>query len=199
MTNEIDEERIDGRSLRSARTRRVVAEAFLDLLDDGVPQPTAQQVSELSGVSPSTIFRLFDDLDGMYAEAFSVQVERVEHLLEAIPDHGPLHLRLRKLVRVRARVYEQAAPVLRFQTRSTAQTAGRWANRSVGNTILRNEVAQVFASELAQARPDALDSVDALTSWEFWDRLRFTQGLSVAKAKSAVEATVLGVLGPDSK
>jgi TetR/AcrR family transcriptional regulator of autoinduction and epiphytic fitness len=66
------------------RSRRAVVEAFIDLLNEGVLQPTTQQVSDRSGVSPSTIFRLFEDLDGMYSEAFSVQTERVAHLLDVL-------------------------------------------------------------------------------------------------------------------
>jgi AcrR family transcriptional regulator len=197
MTDAIEDERIDGRSLRSVRSRRAVAEAFLDLLDEGVLQPTAHQVSERSGVSPSTIFRLFDDLDGMYSEAFSVQVERVAHLLVTVPDRGPLEERLRKLIRARARLYEELTPVLRFQARSTVPISGRWSNRSVGNAILRDEVAKVFAVELADARGGALDSLDALTSWEMWERLRSVQRMSVAKARSTVEGLVLALLTSD--
>jgi AcrR family transcriptional regulator len=197
MTDAIDDERIDGRSLRSVRSRRAVAEAFLDLLDEGVLQPTAQQVSERSGVSPSTIFRLFDDLDGMYSEAFSVQVERIAHLLVTVPDRGPLEERLRKLIRTRARLYEELAPVLRFQARSTLPVSGRWSNRSAGNAILRDEVAKVFSLELAAAPVGALDSLDALTSWEMWERLRTVQGLSVAKARSTIEGMVLAALRSD--
>jgi AcrR family transcriptional regulator len=194
MSDAIEEERIDGRSRRSVRSRRAVAEAFLDLLDEGVLLPTAQQVAERSGVSPSTIFRLFDDLDAMYSEAFSVQVERVAHLLVTVPDRGPLEGRLRKLIRTRARLYEALAPVLRFQARATVPASGRWANRSLANAILRDEVAKVFSLELADAPVGALDSIDALTSWEMWDRLRTVQGLSVAKARSTIEGLALAVL-----
>ena len=197
MTNAIEDERIDGRSLRSVRSRRAVAEAFLDLLDEGVLQPTAQQVSERSGVSPSTIFRTFDDLDGMYAEAFSVQVERVAHLLVTVPDRGPLDERLRKLIRARTRLYEELAPALRFQARATVPVSGQWSNRSAANAILRDEVAKVFALELADAPVGALDSLDALTSWEMWERLRSVQGLSVAKARSTIESLVLAALRSD--
>ena len=195
MTDAIeDDERMDGRSLRSVRSRRAVVEAFIDLLNEGVLQPTTQQVSERSGVSPSTIFRLFEDLDGMYSEAFAVQIERVAHLLVPVPQTGTLEDRLHQLVRARARLYEEVAPVMRFQARSVASFAGARSNRSLGNAYLREEVATTFATELADAPAGTLESVDALTSWEIWERLRSVQGLSVPKARSTLEAMVLSIL-----
>jgi TetR/AcrR family transcriptional regulator of autoinduction and epiphytic fitness len=188
---------VDGRSMRSVRSRRAAVEAFIDLLNEGVLQPTTQQVSERSGVSPSTIFRLFEDLEGMYSEAFSVQTERVAHLLAEIPGTGPLEDRICRLARARARLYEEVAPVLRFQARSVASFAGARANRAVGTAYFRDEVAGVFAGELAGAPPAALESLDAVTSWEMWERLRTTQGLSVARSRSAVEDMVRSLLATE--
>jgi hypothetical protein len=37
---------------------------------------------------------------------------------------------------------------------------------------------------------DTLDAVDALTSWDTWNRLRAAQGLSVARAKRVLVRTV---------
>lgn len=189
-----DEKRVDGRSLRSVRSRRAVVEAFIDLLYEGVLQPTTQQVSDRSGVSPSTIFRLFEDLDGMYSEAFAVQSERVAHLLESIPSTGPLEDRISRLVRTRARLYEEVAPVRRFRARSVASYGGVWAGRSEDKDYFRDEVAGVFADELAGAPPETIESLDAVTSWEMWERLRTVQGMSVAKARSTLESMALSIL-----
>lgn len=188
------EKRVDGRSLRSVRSRRAVVEAFIDLLYEGVLQPTTQQVSDRSGVSPSTIFRLFEDLDGMYSEAFAVQSERVAHLLESIPSTGPLEDRISRLVRMRARLYEEVAPVRRFRARSVASYGGVWARRSEDKDYFRDEVAGVFADELAGAPPETIESLDAVTSWEMWERLRTVQGMSVAKARSTLESMALSIL-----
>jgi len=38
--------------------------------------------------------------------------------------------------------------------------------------------------------PDVLDAVDALTSWDTWNRLRAAQGLSVARAKRVLVRTI---------
>ena len=198
MTDSLqDDNRVDGRSMRSVRSRRAVVEAFIDLLNEGVLQPTTQQVSERSGVSPSTIFRLFEDLDGMYSEAFSVQTRRVAHLLEKLPSTGPVEDRISRLVGARARLYEEVAPVRRFRARSAASYKGAWDMRSEDKAYFRDEVAAVFAQELAGAPPAVLESLDAVTSWEMWERLRTTQGLSVARSRVIVEDLVRSLLGAE--
>ena len=186
--------RIDGRALRSVRTRRTVIEAFLDLVNEGVEQPTSQQVAERSGVSPSTIFRLFEDLDGMYAEALAIQTERVADLIVPIPPQGAVGDRIHRQVRARRRLFEDVAPLLRFQSRLMPSSAGARANRERVNRYLRGQLATLFADELATAPDGTLEAIDALTSWEVWERLRTAQGLSAARAEAMVRTWVASAL-----
>ena len=188
------EPRMDGRSLRSVRTRRTVIEAFLDLVNEGEERPTSQKVAERSGVSPSTIFRLFDDLDGMYAEALSIQAERVADLLTAIPPEGTVEERVQRQVRARSRLYEEVAPLIRFQSRLVPSSTGARANRQTVNSYLRAQLARLFVDELRTAPDGTLDAIDALTSWEMWERLRTTQGLSVARSEAMVRMWVASAL-----
>jgi hypothetical protein len=61
---------LDGRRARSARSREAAADAILDLLDEGLTElPGAAEVAERSGLSTRTVFRLFDDLESLYAAA----------------------------------------------------------------------------------------------------------------------------------
>lgn len=191
-----DETSIDGRSLRSARSRRAVVDAFLDLVHEGETQPTAQQVSERSGVSPSTIFRLFDDLEEMHAEAMAAQVERVAHLLVEIPRSGPLDDRVAQLVRARARLYEAVTPTLRFQRRLVAVSPAARSNQAATNARFRAEMARVFADELAATPARTLDSIDALASWEMWERLRTVQDLSIKQARALLHHWLMSALSP---
>ena len=62
--------------------------ALLDLLDEGVIRPTAQQVAERSGVSLRSIFRIFDDVESLNAAACARQVTRVRHLFIDVPAEG---------------------------------------------------------------------------------------------------------------
>lgn len=189
---------VDGRALRSVRSRRAVVEAFLDLVYEGEVQPTAQQVAERSGVSASTIFRLFEDLEGMHAEALAAQVARVADLLTKVPPTGPLEERVELLVRARGRLYDEVAPLLRFQARTVATSAGACANQAVVNRYFRDELADLFADELATAPPRTLDAVDALAGWEMWERLRTVQGLSAPHAREVMRGWLVDALSHGS-
>ncbi len=68
--------------------------------------------------------------------------------------------------------------------------------------ILRDHLAPLFAPELTAMRPARRDAVvealDAMTSWETWDRLRTSQRLGVDEATRVVTTSVLGVLASSS-
>ena len=185
---------MDGRSLRSVRTRRTVIEAFIDLLNEGEEHPTSQQVADRSGVSPSTIFRLFEDLDGMYAEALSIQVERVAELLAPIPLDGTIEERVERQVGARTRLYERAAPLLRFQSRMITSSPGARSNRLTANAFFRAELTRLFADELCTAPEGTIDAIDAFTSWEGWERHRTPQGLSIHLAEKMIRGWILSAL-----
>src|SRR3954469_2645741 len=54
--------RIDGRRLRSERTRQTIIEAYLALLRESPKVPTAAQIAERAGYSVRSLFERFPDL-----------------------------------------------------------------------------------------------------------------------------------------
>src|SRR6187455_73367 len=103
----------DGRRARRHRSRDLAVDAYLDLLTEGVLRPTAQQVAERSEVSLRSIFRIFDDVESMYAAAAARQLSRVRYLFVDVVAIGPLRARIDEVVGINARLYEQIAPVRR--------------------------------------------------------------------------------------
>src|SRR5258707_1384214 len=53
---------IDGRRLRSERTRQYIIGAYLALLSEGPRVPTAMQIAERAGYSVRSLFERFPDL-----------------------------------------------------------------------------------------------------------------------------------------
>lgn len=188
----------DGRLLRAERTRRSVVDAFLDLVQEGELRPTAQQVSDRCGVSMRSIFRLFEDVDALHVAAIAAHVERVAHLFEAPGATGPLASRVAALVAQRTRLYEAIAPVRRMAIRLAPRSRPIAAELAHADTILRGHLGELLAPELAAMHPDrrteVLEALDALTSWETWERLRTAQRLGADAAARVVTTTVLGVL-----
>src|SRR5271154_3298707 len=61
----LEEPARDGRVARGQRTRRSVAEALMDLLREGDPDPTAKAVAQRAGVSLPLVFHHFADMDDL--------------------------------------------------------------------------------------------------------------------------------------
>ena len=189
---------IDGRLLRAERTRAVVVEALLDLLQAGDVSPTARQVSDRSGVSMRSIFRLFEDVDALHAEAIAANLERVAHLFVAPDAAGSVDRRVSALVEQRTRLFESIAPVRRTAIRLAPRSAPIAAELARSDEVLRSHLAPLFAPELgalpSRRRAGVIEALDALSSWETWERLRTAQGLDAGIAAGIVSALVLAAL-----
>ena len=61
--------RIDGRRLRSERTRQLIIEAFLLLLREHTHMPTAVQIADRAGYSVRSVFQRFPDLHSLHVAA----------------------------------------------------------------------------------------------------------------------------------
>jgi TetR/AcrR family transcriptional regulator, regulator of autoinduction and epiphytic fitness len=188
----------DGRVLRRERSRTAVVDAILDLLVEGHPRPTAQQVSERSGVSMRTIFRLFDDMASLNQVAIGRQAERVMALVVPLTDTGPLADRIDALVTSRATVYEAITPVRRAAVRLSATSPEIARGLGQAAELFRAQVASTLGPELADRGPAVLEAVDLVTSWEAWERLRTTQGLAVPEAVQVVTGMLFALFAPGS-
>ncbi|HJO10899.1 MAG TPA: hypothetical protein QGI39_02530 [Gammaproteobacteria bacterium] len=192
-----DKPKLDGRNLRAEKNRKLVAEAFLKLLVDGESHPTAQMISKRSGVSTSTLFRLYEDLEAIHIAVLNDRVEQLREYFVDVPIQLPLSERVRQLVRLRSSYYEKVSNVRRYAV------ARRRVSKLVDNLLSKNEkwfysqVQRLFAAEMSELEQaaDVLLGIDNITSWESWERLRTVQKLSVKRAKAVVEATLMRLLG----
>ena len=69
MSNTKGAEAVDGRRLRSERSRLAIIEAVLALQEEGVLVPTAQQISDRAGVGIRSFFRHFEDMEALFEAA----------------------------------------------------------------------------------------------------------------------------------
>jgi AcrR family transcriptional regulator len=183
----------DGRVRRSEKSRAAIVDAVFELVGEGVLQPTAQQVAERAGVGIRSVFRHFDDMEGLFAEmAARLRGECLSLLREPGPD-GPPRARAEALVRRRARLFERVAPykrsgnVQRWRS-GFLQTEHAGLARELRADLLRS------LPELADAAPEVVEAIDLLTSFEAWDRLRGDQRLSRERAEAALAAAVLSLV-----
>jgi AcrR family transcriptional regulator len=182
--------------MRAERNRRLVAEASLQLLEEGEAQPTAQMIARKSGVSTSTIFRLYEDLEAIRDTVIQSRLEQVKHLLIEVPRELPLEERITQLVNLRSQFYEKVAPIRRLVApqRSTSELINKILTMNESAFFTRQK--NLFADEIAGLRSgdEILQAIDNLMSWESWDRLRSIQKLSIRKSKQVLTAALTRLL-----
>ena len=168
--------RIDGRRLRSERTKQLIIEAFLALLRETHDMPTAVQIAERAGYSVRSIFERFPDLNALRVAATDYS------LAQALALAPP------RQVETRAHTCERGIALWRVLLRfadqdETGQLKARVA-RGRETTIRRIEL--MYRPELSSMAEDdrrqLLIALEALTDMESWARMRELHGLSFEEA-----------------
>jgi TetR/AcrR family transcriptional regulator, regulator of autoinduction and epiphytic fitness len=179
---------LDGRLARSERTRRAIVEALRALIIEGDLRPTAPRVAERAGVSVRTVWQHFEDVEALLIEAGRRDLEIASSYLVPIDPTLPFQQRVQMLVDARSRMYEAMAPVWRAARLHAPFSAQLRINRDIFMRLAREEVEQIFATELtgAEARDTLLDALLVASAWAAWESLRTDQHLDVDAAKRVV-------------
>lgn len=150
---------------------------MLKLVEEGVLVPTAQQVSERAGVGIRSVFRHFSDMESLFATADILIREQYQGFFAGGDRAGSVQERLLHAVEQHALVYETIGnhllttkgqlwryPILREQY----ARAQRQLRRDLDDWL----------PELQSLGGEEREMVDAIASFEFWNRLREHQGLN---------------------
>jgi len=184
-------EQTDGRRLRAERNREAVVIAMVDLIRENGEVPTPEVVAERAGVSRRTVFRLFDDLEGLRAAVSNYMLQQViTRFPFPLPGGEGLHERVDILVEHRAKVYEFIAPV-----RSLAESLRRsqpavGAGLEVDRKALRMHLESLLGDLIEPQDQERWHALELVTSWPAWRALRDDQHCSVAMAKRIVRDLV---------
>lgn len=186
MSKTAGEEVVDGRRMRSERSRKAIIDASLSLLEDGILVPTAQQVAERAGVGIRSFFRHFEDMESLF-RAIDEQVrDQYEALFRGGDRDGTLAERIQHAVERHAHAYETVTNML------LSTQAQRWRYAVLRKNYARNlrglrKDLDDWLPELKSLPRPRREAVDAIASFEVWNRLREHQGLS---RKASVEILV---------
>ena len=183
----------DGRVQRSVRSRERILDALTELVSEGVLQPTAQQVAARASVSLRTVFRHFDDMEGLYREMQGRLDQMLRPLIDRPVLEGSLEVRVRDLVQRRSALFEKGAPFLR------ADVMVRW--RSLFLSQAHAEMVRGLRLDLLRSLPEVADlpsercdALELVTSFEAYDRLRTDQRLGRDRAQTVMTETLLALL-----
>lgn len=192
----VPEADIDGRVLRGERTRVDIVSAILGLLRDGLHRPTAEQVAARAGVGVRSVFRHFDDMESLYAAMNALLAEEIRPFLgpEAGTFSGDTRERLRELLRRRGKIFECVAPARRRSFEGEAGSSEVRRALAQFNRLLAAQTNEALGSELEGCDPDLLEALEAVLSFEYWDRLYRVQHVSRNRVLAILERTVASFL-----
>ena len=191
-------EPVDRRRLRTERGRELVVTALLEFFDEGESEPGAARIAERAGVSERSVFRYFDDLDALAAEAVARQIGRTRAIFAAPDGAGDLDRRIRALAEQRMTIHDEVAVVAAAGRRIEARAPSVAEALASRRRLLRDQVALQFAGEIdavpARSRNELLDALDAAASFEQIDQLRTVAGYSRARTRAVVVRTLAALL-----
>ncbi len=192
-------EKIDGRRASRERNRDAVVEALLNLYREGLLSPSPEEVAKRAGLSRRSLFRYFDDLDDLCRAAIDRQTLRASHLF-ALQDlgEGALAERIVGLAAQRAALFEEIAPAARVGRLRAPYHLIVAEDIRRSRAVLRRQLEKHFAPELDRLEPDrrreTLAAVDVMCSFESFDLLRETQGLSRKEYRRTIRRALSALL-----
>jgi len=188
---------IDGRELRSIRTRDSIIDALLDLLRSGDLSPSSNRIAEAAGVSARSIFVHFADVEAIYLAATLRQIELHPELAVPTVADGDLEDRIDLLVSRRCATYSSVAPVRRAAIVHEHESETIARVMSTVRQFHQSDVERVFAQELSARSPVERrmvgDAISVASSFATWDHLE-RSGATGMQIFSTMRCLVAGAL-----
>jgi AcrR family transcriptional regulator len=194
MAAKADIAETDGRRLRADESRRRIAQAMLDLVREGEVTPSAETVAERAGVGRRTVFRLFNDMEGVYREMHAIMVAKLAPMFAAPFDGATWRERLDEVVERRAYMFEEMLPI------KSAADAHRYRSAFLQNehkklTRLQRQTMLAVLPEALAAQTERVEALDLALSFEAWRRLRQEQRLPPRQAAAVLRRIVRALMG----
>ena len=173
---------VDGRRLRSARTRQLIIEAYLALLRENPQIPTASSIAQRAGCSVRSVFERFPDLHALRVAATDEALLKTSAEVTAQPAAGSREERLKTHLETRGRICEEWLPMWRALNANQGDSADLKARIRLIREMIIRRIEEMYAPELStldecEGRQTVL-AIEALVDFESWARMREQFGLS---------------------
>jgi AcrR family transcriptional regulator len=189
---------VDGRNLRAARNRDAVVHAILSLYAEGDLRPGAAAIAARAGVSQSSVFRHFKDIEALVQAAVEAQWELQHDRFAPPPSSGTREERLAAMVEQRLALHDAVGNASRAARLNFPESPTLQRMLRLRRALLRDQVAEQFAVELgrrdALIRDTVLDALDAACGLEQLEYLRVDRGLTRDQAGAVVGLTLRALL-----
>eukprot|EP00439_Symbiodinium_sp_Y106_P088288 s1_g824.t1 len=183
----------DGRSDRGLRTHERIVLALFELIREGNLRPRGEEIAEKAGVAVRTLFRHFDDMEGLFGTAQAFMTEQFGVDMVAPKVKGSLEERALAYAKAQGAIYEENRNYLLFYVSRAKTVEEANAIRAANSQSLRLRLWSALP-EVAAADPVLRHSVEALYSFQMWDQMRFQQGLSADMCHQVITASTVTLL-----
>jgi AcrR family transcriptional regulator len=192
--------RIDGRRLRSARTKQLIIEAYLTLLRESPQIPTAASIAERAGYSVRSVFERFPDLHALRVAATDYAFTQGTAQAVARDFSGDRLTRLKSHVETRSWICEQWMPLWRALNANQGDSAELKSRIILIRQAILKRIELMYEPELATldetAKRQTLIAIESLIDFESWARMRDFSGLSVEEAREVWVHSIDRLLPP---
>ncbi len=183
----------DGRKARSERNREKIIDALFALVQKGDLDPSAAKVAEEAGVGLRTVFRHFEEMDGLYREMGSRLEAEILPVVRMPWTSQDLHGRLNELISRRASIYERIMPLKiasnlrRFQSDHLMLDYRRFL------TMERAGLLGILPDHIKTDKM-LVSALEMVVGFQSWRRLRQDQELSPDEAEAIIARTAKALL-----
>jgi AcrR family transcriptional regulator len=185
--------KIDGRFLRTERTRQRIIEAYLALLRSGGKDPTSNEIAAHAGCSVRSVFERFHDMAAL-------RVAAADHLFADTSPAPPSALagdrqaRLHAHIGAHAELCERIMPLWRTMHAHQGESPSLRQHITQTRAAARAMTEQTFASELAplaaERRRQILIVIESIIDFDNWSHMRDHHGLSAEEASAVWTSAV---------
>ncbi|MBS0224011.1 MAG: hypothetical protein JSR91_25065 [Proteobacteria bacterium] len=167
--------RIDGRHLRSERTKRLIVEAYMALVRETHQMPTAMQIAERAGYSVRSIFERFPDLHAIRVAATDYAISEAKAVGGPRDVDADRQTRIRSQVEARALGCERWLPFWRILNANATDSPELQQRIKMIRQLIVMRMEVMFAPELAMLeeaeRRKTLITLESLMDFESWARM----------------------------
>jgi AcrR family transcriptional regulator len=178
---------VDGRRLRSERTRQLIIEAYLALLRDNAQVPTSAQIAERAGYSVRSVFERFPDLLSLRIAATDYAFAQGTANAQLRDLDGDRATRIRSQVETRSRTCETWLPMWRALNANQGDSEELKSRVRLARELIFRRLELMYQPELSTLaepmRRYTLIALEALTDFESWARMRESYSLSIDEAR----------------
>ena len=184
---------IDGRKARSERSRQGIIDALFSLVQSGEVNPSAARVAETADVSLRTVFRHFEEMDGLYREMARQSDARYLPVFKRPYSAADWKGQVRELLDRRMTVFEEVmylricTAARRYQSEVLMEDYRRFSR-------MERESIEALVPEALKGDDGLVAALDVAMGLDAYRRLRQERGLSAENSRSAITRMVDAIL-----